>query len=236
MGRRAKHLTGDTKRAANQLSVTKYRQTSPAKTMLAAQRASLHRRKGAQASSTSAVTTTEPSQRRRKALQELPSPPSSLPPHIPCLPPLSAAIDEHAQLPLPDNEPLFREALFRPGALDLSDIGRWKREPPFEEDDDAMDPNSAAYLSFTRSLAFVLHGMRLREQNERNVQRRMEFEEGNWDGLRDEVGALLEGWERALQVKYDPYHASREYTMLQHWLQWQARTIYHIYHLKFLMS
>ncbi|KAJ7776657.1 hypothetical protein DFH07DRAFT_980918, partial [Mycena maculata] len=155
--------------------------------MLAAQHASLHRRKGPQAS--------------------LPSPPLSVPPHIPRLPPLGAAIVEYSQLPLPDH-PLFHKALSKPGGLDLSDIARWKSEPPFEVDEDPNDLYSVAYFSFTQSLGFVLHGIRLREQKERDVQRRIEFEEGKeeaMDGLRNEVSALLEGWERVLKMLSEEY-------------------------------
>ncbi|KAJ7738455.1 hypothetical protein DFH07DRAFT_778984 [Mycena maculata] len=230
MGRCAKHLTRDSKRAANQLSVTKYRQTPPGKTMLAAQCDRQYHHKGAQSSRSAAGTSPEPSPDSPPRLQPLsagpdtrftmwcrvlldlpslpasppPSPPPS-PPHIPLqiphLPPLGAAIDEHSQLPLPTDQPFFRDALLRSDRLDLSDIGRWKKEPPFEDDNDPAEPQSDAYRSYTRSLGFVLHGTRLREQHERDVQRWRKFKEGDLEeamsGLRDEVRAMLEGWERA---------------------------------------
>ncbi|KAJ7716596.1 hypothetical protein DFH07DRAFT_785386 [Mycena maculata] len=193
--------------------------------MLAAQRDRLHHRKGAQSSRSSPGTSPEPSPDSpprlqplsagpdTRALLELPSPPTSpppspppspphIPPHLPHLTPLGAATDERSQLPLPTDQPLFRDALLRPDGLDLSDIGRWKKEPPFEDDNDPAEPQSDAYRSYTRSLGFV----RLREQHERDVQRRRKFKEGDLEeamnGLRDEVRAMLEGWELALKGVY----------------------------------
>ncbi|KAJ7923200.1 hypothetical protein B0H13DRAFT_1865152 [Mycena leptocephala] len=73
---------------------------------------------------------------------------------------------------LPHGAPLFEDALRSPDALDESDLTRWKEDPPFVEDDDTTDPYSPAYLAFTKLLAEVLHGVRLREQNTRDVELR----------------------------------------------------------------
>ncbi|KAJ7490763.1 hypothetical protein FB451DRAFT_1166091 [Mycena latifolia] len=101
------------------------------------------------------------------------------------------------------------------------------------------DPYSDRYHRFTQNLASVLHGVRLREQRERDVLRRAEFtNNGTAAGMAalcEEVVYLLSSWERVKVLDiYDQYHHSREYVMHQHYLQWQARTVYHLYHLKFL--
>ncbi|KAJ7439133.1 hypothetical protein FB451DRAFT_1192339 [Mycena latifolia] len=155
------------------------------------------------------------------------------------LPPLDIKIQEMYNVPLPESHPLFREALTKPGALDESDLHRWKAEPPFVEDEDMTDPYSDRYHRFTQNLASVLHGVRLREQRERDVLRRAEFtNNGTAAGMAalcEEVVYLLSSWERVKVLDiYDQYHHSREYVMHQHYLQWQARTVYHLYHLKFL--
>jgi hypothetical protein len=56
------------------------------------------------------------------------------------------------------------------------------------------------------------------------------------DRLREEVAALLLGWKRVKSLGiYNEVHHPREYAMLQHYIQWQARTIYHLYYLGFLL-
>lgn len=142
---------------------------------------------------------------------------------------------------LPEKEYLFREALRSADAVDESDLARWKQEPPFQDDGDTMDPHSPRYMAFTKSLAEVLHSVRLREQNQRDVQLREKFRGQRRDLLHALSEELVEAWacwERVVKFaderRYDPLNESREYTMLHHYLQWVARTICHLYHLKFL--
>lgn len=148
-------------------------------------------------------------------------------------------IQQLANAPLPETRPFFREALRKADALDESDLGRWKTEPPFVKDDDTSNPYSDQYLHFTQSLASVLHSVRLRKQNQRDAKHRTEFETNGKEAavvaLRAEVTDLPSGWERvkALRTHYNAYHNSREYSMYQHYIQWQVRTIYHLYHMKF---
>jgi hypothetical protein len=56
--------------------------------------------------------------------------------------------------------------------------------------------------------------------------------------LREEVRGLLHRWETVTRLSreqfYHPYHDSREYAMLFHYRQWLARTIFSLYHLKFM--
>ncbi|KAJ7637479.1 hypothetical protein B0H17DRAFT_1149459 [Mycena rosella] len=133
----------------------------------------------------------------------------------------------------------FQEALKKAHSLDESGLSWWKAEPPFVEDEDLTNPYSNNYFRFTEFLASVLHGVRLREQNEQDIARGAEFDRDGHAAvlvrLHGEVTDLLFQWERvkALEIYHD-YHNSREYTMHQHYLQWQAHTIYHLYHLKFL--
>jgi hypothetical protein len=166
----------------------------------------------------------------------------SLPKCIPGLAAPNSEIEDLYNIPLPDHEPLFREALRSPEALDESDLSRWKKDPPFEEDDDSTDPYSNCYLAFTQLLITVMHGVRLREQNACDAQRRADFLEKGWsvamEELRVEVRGLLERWEIATRLSrehlYHPYHNSREHAMLDHYRQWLARTIFTLYYLKFM--
>jgi hypothetical protein len=143
---------------------------------------------------------------------------------------------------LPHGARLFEDALRSPDALDESDLTRWKEDPPFVEDDDTADPYSPAYLAFTKLLVEVLHGVRLREQNTRDVELRevvrTKGREFVMRGLHPEICGMWIQWERAERMlseqKYNPYHQSREHTMLEHHVQWLARTICHLSHFKFL--
>ncbi|KAJ7723036.1 hypothetical protein B0H14DRAFT_2642019 [Mycena olivaceomarginata] len=100
-------------------------------------------------------------------------------------------------------------------------------------------PTSAAYLSFTKSLAAVLHGVRLREQNAEDIQlREAVYTKGRgvvMHQLQQTVTTLWSRWARVETLlgegKYHPYHQSREYTMLEHYVQWLARTIFHLTYL-----
>ncbi|KAJ7794791.1 hypothetical protein B0H14DRAFT_2621635 [Mycena olivaceomarginata] len=174
-------------------------------------------------------------ERRRKGAR---APPSTLP-DVPT--PTQRMVELYRQA-LPSDEPLFKEALRSPDAVDESDLARWKEEPPFVEDEDATDPYSAAYLSFTKSLAAVLHGVRLREQNAEDIQlREAVYTKGRgvvMHQLQQTVTTLWSRWARVETLlgegKYHPYHQSREYTMLEHYVQWLARTIFHLTYLKFL--
>jgi hypothetical protein len=105
-----------------------------------------------------------------------------------------------------------------------------------------MDPYSSPYLAFTQNLITVMHGVRLREQNTCDAQRRADFLEKGCDAameeLREEVLSLLKRWENVMRLWredfYHPYHNSREHAMLNHYRQWLARTIFTLYYLKFM--
>ncbi|KAJ7220588.1 hypothetical protein GGX14DRAFT_431356 [Mycena pura] len=206
MGRRAKHFTTAERASAQKEHYTKYNNSPHGKAVRAAENRLRNRR---QVSNWS----------------------------IPRLLPLSYRIEELAQLPLPENESLFREA-FR-CTLDERALARWKKEPPFTPDDDPTDPRSREYRTCTKDLVIALHGVRLREQRVRDHRRRDYFRKlgtkGAFDKLREEVERRLQVWERVTALNiYDPHDHSRQYAMLQHFIFWEARTIYHIYYAKFL--
>ncbi|KAJ6462994.1 hypothetical protein C8R45DRAFT_940653 [Mycena sanguinolenta] len=136
-------------------------------------------------------------QQRRKVAQV--APPTSIS-HIPGLPPLSSAVQALQEILLPQENPLYQAALSGAAWLDLSDMGRWKKPPPFEEDGDNTDPYSDDYLRFNKNLAAVLHGVRMRTQTERDIQRRTDFHgrgrKHAMDQLRKEVVELSKELER----------------------------------------
>ena len=100
---------------------------------------------------------------------------------------------------MPITHPFFLDALNKLGSLEESDLWRWKLEPPFAANDDKDDPHSGRYLKFSRSLASVLHGVKLREQNERDMELRTRFLNSGQEGvaaLCTEVVGLLRDWAR----------------------------------------
>ncbi|KAJ7339316.1 hypothetical protein DFH08DRAFT_964336 [Mycena albidolilacea] len=216
MGRRAIYLTAAAKASASRQYDLKYAQSPRGKDVRSTSRQLQQRRKVAQHPPTQSLTS------------------------IPYLPPLSPVLLAWCDLPLPEGDPLYEAALSAAAWIDVSDIARWKKLPPFEEDDDRTDPYSDGYLRFTHNLSKVVHGDHMRMQNERDVQRRSDFVGAGWKvamgSLREEVVELLKDWERVRNLTiYDPFHQSREHTMLQVYIQWQARTIHHLYYLKFML-
>ncbi|KAJ6510780.1 hypothetical protein C8R45DRAFT_921495 [Mycena sanguinolenta] len=195
MGRRCIYYTADERATARRQSDLKYSHSTHGKEVRAAAKGRQQRRKVARV-----------------------APPTSIS-HIPGLPPLSSAVQALQEIPLPQENPLYQAALSGAAWLDLSDMGRWNKSPPFEEDGDNTDPYSDDYLRFNKNLAAVLHGVRMRAQTERDIQRRTDFHgrgrKHAMDQLRKEVVELLKELER-------------------HYIQWHGRMIYHLYHLKFL--
>ncbi|KAK7062219.1 hypothetical protein R3P38DRAFT_2493406, partial [Favolaschia claudopus] len=217
MGRSAKHLTLLERASASRESTSKY-STSP------------HGRANRTASKQQA--------RRRRAAK----PSLSLPNLLHGIPPPTERMLDLRDQPLPLDSPLFAQALRSADALDESDLGRWKAEPPFEEDGDLMDPHSDGYLRFTKSLSEVLHGVRVREQRLRDTSLQEEVARKGLQtvvcSIQAEVRELLRCWDRVDKLIraqfYHPFHQSREFAMLEHYLQWLARSICHFCYLEFL--
>ncbi|KAJ7830456.1 hypothetical protein B0H14DRAFT_3715560 [Mycena olivaceomarginata] len=134
-------------------------------------------------------------QRLKQLRKVAQTPPTNSLNHIPGFPLLSLDLVALNKLPLPESNPLFQAALTAASWIDVSDLGRWKKQPPFEQDNDTTDPCSTSYLRYSANIAVVLHGDRMREQNERDVQRRAEFHGAGCkkalERLREEVVGLL---------------------------------------------
>ncbi|KAK7027619.1 hypothetical protein R3P38DRAFT_2526712, partial [Favolaschia claudopus] len=225
MGRRVKYFSLDQKTSAKRTSDLKYIHSPHGNQVRSTYRQTRQRRKQRKGPESSLV---------NSSLNETSQ-----------MPLLPLPTDEMIKLynePLPTDSRLFADALRSPDVLDESDLGRWKKEPPFEEDEDTTDPYSDGYLRFTKSLVDVLHGVRLREQREHDAELREEMLGRGRDGvlqrLRKRIFKLLEMWERVQKLLgeglYHPFHQSREHTMLYHFVQWLGRTICHLYYHKFL--
>ncbi|KAJ7327483.1 hypothetical protein DFH08DRAFT_816335 [Mycena albidolilacea] len=151
MGRCTRHLTADAKASARRQSDLLYSHSPHGKFVRA---------------------TSRQLKQHRKVTQ---TPPTDSLDHIPGLKPLSPELVALNELPLPESNPLFQAVLTAASWIDVLDLPRWKKQPPFEEDDDHTDPYSAQYLRYSENIAVVLHGDRMRAQNEQDVQRRTEF-------------------------------------------------------------
>ncbi|KAJ7138025.1 hypothetical protein C8R44DRAFT_728194 [Mycena epipterygia] len=173
MGRRAKHLTAAAKASAGRQAMVKYRET--------------HHAKVVQSAANQAAYLFHTSRKDGRALH----------PHIPRLPRLLTAIFDLQKVALPEGETLFTQALASTTALDETDLETWKKEPPFADDGDYDDPHSVGYHRFTHALSVALHGVQMREQNKRDIQRCAEFDIEGWESsmgaLREEVKELLLG-------------------------------------------
>ncbi|KAF7367144.1 hypothetical protein MSAN_00974100 [Mycena sanguinolenta] len=231
MGRRCQHRTKEEAASAHRESVRKYSKSPHGQRARAAARAPQHRHKV----SMRPTTPLAPSELRAT---RCPASPAHCPRRLSNIPQPTPAMTALNACLLPDEEFLFCEALRSADALDLSGTHMWKKEPPFDSDNDPTNPNSLSYRAFTYNLGLVLHGVRLREQNERDVERRAEFQKDRKEAMRNveaEAMSLLQTWERVSTLTpYDPESHSREHAMFGHYKQWLARSIYHLYYLKFL--
>ncbi|KAK7046826.1 hypothetical protein R3P38DRAFT_3258122 [Favolaschia claudopus] len=164
---------------------------------------------------------------------------------IPRLPPLSYKIERIARQPLPEQDPAFQEA-FRSVHHSYEDqLVCWKTPPPFPEENNGqpLDTESAdwedracQYVADTDALLAAYHGMRAREERQRDRQRRREWAQfgktASLEQAREEVVGLLQEWDRlhALPRPKD----FRVYEMLSTHVHWLARTIHNLYYVKFL--
>jgi hypothetical protein len=139
-------------------------------------------------------------------------------------------------LPLPESSYLFQEALASPENLDESDIWRWEHGPPYVVDSGSTATPSE--LHHTERLVEVIHGVRLREQRKADVVRHCQYWQMDHsealEGLALEVKAMLQEWKTLSLFVRDYTAGAREMTMAQVYLQWQARTIHHMYYLLFI--
>ncbi|KAJ7344060.1 hypothetical protein DFH08DRAFT_962202 [Mycena albidolilacea] len=160
------------------------------------------------------------------------------------LQPPSKLVLRLCQFLLLDTRPAYQEAHCRQiNAAILNELNKWRLEPPFphnfNEPPNAPNPWSNAYHLHTQHLLFVLHGDRMQELHQWDIELRMAFEtdqEAAMEKLPAEVLELMEAFERVVTLGelYHPYDWAWEWSMWELYMQWQVHTIYHLYYLKFL--
>ncbi|KAJ7735881.1 hypothetical protein B0H14DRAFT_3516683 [Mycena olivaceomarginata] len=111
----------------------------------------------------------------------------------------------HPLEPLPTKSPLYLEALGGFIHPDLAgELERWRKEPPFALDTSSA-VSSAAYWFRTQDLEPVLHGVRMREQEEKILECQTQLEssgyEAGMEALRAEVVQLLADFERVSKLE-----------------------------------
>jgi hypothetical protein len=144
---------------------------------------------------------------------------------------LDPALVTLALMPLPDTY-LFHEALCGEDALDESELGVWDAKPPYPLSSTPED--STAEREFTRRLVEVMHGRRLRMQEENEKKRDKLYGHVPSElkmGIYEDFVAGLRGCERTeLFIKcFSSARASQAFQITEHFLQWQARTVYMLY-------
>jgi hypothetical protein len=159
------------------------------------------------------------------------------------LPLLSKEIESLRRTVIPETSPLYQKALHGIISPEFSDLGQWTTEPSILHiDTGPTDPPTSPmqYYLHTRSLGFIIDGIRMREEHEQDAERCLEFEskgsEAALEVLRMEVLGLLNDFERVSVVHYHCYVYAREYTMWEHYIAWLARTIHRLYYLEFLTT
>ncbi|KAJ7827448.1 hypothetical protein B0H13DRAFT_1917608 [Mycena leptocephala] len=220
MGRRAKYLTVDEAAAGHRERTHRYNQGLRGKHARITARPARNSRKSARTNSKTS------------------NPPSSPPPTRAdvSVGVLDPKILEWRVFPLPDDEDLFLDALHGGRGRDFSPLEVWMAEPPFADDGDDRDPQDLWYLSFTRNSQIALHGLRLRQEQADDVQRRAAFAGGGVEGKaahQEELLELQSRWTRVMALPAYPV-SSRKYAMWIHYSNWLARSIYRLYHLEFL--
>jgi hypothetical protein len=159
------------------------------------------------------------------------------------LPLLSEEIESLRRTVVPETSPLYQKALHGIISPEFSDLGQWTTEPSvLHVDTGPTDPPTSPmqYYLHTRSLRFVFDGIRMREERERDAERRLEFEskgsKAALEALRMEVLGLLDDFGRVSAVHYHCYVYAREYAMWEHYIAWLAGTIHRLYYLEFLTT
>jgi len=146
-------------------------------------------------------------------------------PYLPKLPPQLVL---QASIPLPNpNSYFFAQALSSADNLDESDLWRWDLEPPY-----IASPSDVLSEEYTENLIEVMHGRRLRQQQERDQARGAELvgmsHRERREAILVELKAVLESWQR-LDSFLPEYRGSvREVFMAKHLMRWRARTVCHL--------
>jgi hypothetical protein len=136
-----------------------------------------------------------------------------------------------ASLPLPEEARLFQEALRSADNLDESDLGRWDVDPPLDLNSGIESISESRY---TARLTEVMHGRRLRQQQERDKERLTQWDaerrttQERIDEVARELAQAVDRW-AALRARVSGFQrGSREGTMAYHLLQWHARAAVHL--------
>ncbi|CAK5267044.1 unnamed protein product [Mycena citricolor] len=139
---------------------------------------------------------------------------------------------------IPTENEFFQRAFSDPGTLDLSDCNRWLGIPPFISMQDDTPTHSPDYRAYTSNLKNVMHGVRAGLQQSMDAKSRTLFEKGQMNCLADDAGEAIARWEKAYKLReqglYREDEFSREYEMLEHFLQWEARGYLTLYNMAFL--
>ena len=146
------------------------------------------------------------------------------------MPKLPLELVIQAFLPLPDpTNTFFAEALSSADNFDESDFGRWDLEPPYPPALASDVPGEV----YTKRLADIMHGRRLRQQREHDRAWAKEYRGASLQEQRGEIllesKAVLEKWKRLDSFLPEYRGGAREVRMAAHLQQWYARTVYHLY-------
>lgn len=136
---------------------------------------------------------------------------------------------KQALQPLPEHTYLFQEALASADNLDETDLQQWDLGPPYVHN---TPSDSVTEMRYTERLLEVMHGRRLRQQQEREQERKVLCGEKSVE-LREilelELTAAWEEWKVGKEFIVDYEGGAQEMTMAQLWVQWLARTVYYFH-------
>jgi hypothetical protein len=141
-------------------------------------------------------------------------------------PQLPAALISLALLPLP-NTYLFLEAYKSADNLDESDLGQWDLDPPY--DLLRVPEDTPSEERFTVNLVDVMHGRRLRQEEEEKDRWNNQRGPNVRENILQEIGPALERWQSLARYLKTYQATSREVRMAEHLLQWRARKIHWLY-------
>ena len=123
----------------------------------------------------------------------------------------------------------FAEALRSAENLEESNLGLWDQDPPY---DVTQYVDSPSERHFTERLGKVMHGRRLRLQQEEDLARDRDFEGLTCKQRRKllcrELRDILASWERLTGYLADYKANPCEMYMAEHLLQWRACKAVHL--------
>lgn len=139
---------------------------------------------------------------------------------------------------LPVDSTFFQRALHTPEVIDTSDLSQWDGGPPYATLDTILT-TTPSEMAWTAKLMEIWHGYQLRLQRDEDRNRRRDFKDSRqvvMMSMKEEVERLTEDWQNTEEFLKNHHEGARETAMAEVFHQWQARYIYHIYHLHFLVE